>query len=59
MAAATFENALRKVLKDYWQGKDHESAMTFKNVKYNKKYFDDFNESEKTSKLEVDKKKGK
>lgn len=40
MDVQTMEDAFRKAIKKYWKDKDFETAKSFKDKKYNKKYFD-------------------
>jgi len=39
MKVTTVEDAFKKVIRDYWKDKDLDSIKSFKDKKYNKKYF--------------------
>lgn len=59
----TFEQAMQKMLKVYWnKTTDFEASESFKDKKYNKKYFDSVKEqfvTKSEQQPEIEKKKGK
>jgi len=48
----TFEETVDQVIKKYWQGKSGKAMQEVSKFKYNKKYFDRFEESEFGSKID-------
>lgn len=46
----TFEEAIDQAIKKYWKGKQADSLQSVSKFKYNKKYFDRFEEAEFGSK---------
>lgn len=46
----TFEDAVRKAIKAYWKGDEYDNMESFKNKKYNKKYFDSVLETDEVEK---------
>lgn len=48
----TFEDAVDTAVKKYWQGKSPDKINGVNKFKYNKKYFDRFEETEFGSKLD-------
>jgi hypothetical protein len=57
--AMTFEKALRNAMKAYWKGDEFETAESFKDKKYNKKYFDSIKSEYIGGKDKEEKVKGK
>ena len=55
----TFDEAVKNMIKEYWEGDSYDEAESFKKATYNKKYFSSL-EEEKFPKVEkLEKPKGK
>ncbi len=55
--AMTFEKALREAMKAYWEGDEYDNAQSFKDKKYNKKYFESVKSEVLETKVDMQKDK--
>lgn len=50
----TFEEAVKKAIKAYWESEEGLKLTSAPNHKYNKKYFDDFSKEQGLDKLDLE-----
>lgn len=57
----TWDDAIKKMITEYWEGDGYEQAKSFEKAKYNKKYFQGMEDEffPKSDKLDKTKPKGK
>lgn len=55
----TFDEAVKKMIKEYWEGDSYEQAESFKKSKYDKKYFQSMEDEHFPKSEKPETKKGK